>query len=146
MKDFLENELAEEELNKMVRVWEEFEECARGSDPIDDFLSKFERSYNAVVASSKTSKIPKEILAFMVLKRSGASQEQRMLVLAKLNKEDKPKMFIDMCKQLKLIVGGGPRSVKSSSQAGKVKIEPCSEEEGVFYTSSGERLVKDKSF
>ena len=103
MKDFLENELAEEELNKMVRVWEEFEECARGSDPIDVFLSKFERSYNAVVASSKTSKIPEEILAFMVLKRSGASQEQRMLVLAKLNKEDKPKMFIDMCKQLKLI-------------------------------------------
>ena len=29
---------------------------------------------------------------------------------------------------VKLIVGGGPGSVKSSSQAGKVKIEPCSEE------------------
>ena len=54
MKDFLGNELDEEELYKMVRVWEEFEECARGFDSIDVFLSKIERSYNAVVASSKT--------------------------------------------------------------------------------------------
>ena len=54
VKDFLENELDEEELYKMVRVWEEFEECARGFDSIDVFLSKIERSYNAVVASSKT--------------------------------------------------------------------------------------------
>ena len=87
VKDFLEDELAEEELYKMVRVWEEFEGCSRGSDSIDIFLSNFERCYNAVVASSKSSKIPKEILAFMALRRSGASEEQRMLVLAKLDKE-----------------------------------------------------------
>ena len=118
---------------------EEFEECARGSDSIDIFLSNFERCYNAVVASSKSSKIPQEILAFMALRRSGASEDQRMLVLAKLNKEDKEKMFTDMCKQLKLIVGGGPGSVKSSSQAGKMKIEASSEEEGAFFTSTGKQ-------
>ena len=100
VRDFLETELAEEELYKMVRVWEEFEECSRGSDLIDIFLSNFERCYNAVVASSKSSIIPKEILAFMALRRSGASEDQRMLVLANLNKEDKEKMFSDMCKQL----------------------------------------------
>ena len=100
VRDFLETELAEEELYKMVRVWEVFEECSRRSDSIDIFLSNFERCYNAVVASSKSSIIPKEILAFMALRRSGASEDQRMLVLANLSKEDKEKMFSDMCKQL----------------------------------------------
>lgn len=71
VKDFLENEFTEEELYKMVRVWEEFDECARGSDSMDVFLSKFERSYNAAVASSKALRIPEEILAFMVPERSG---------------------------------------------------------------------------
>ena len=113
MKDFLDKELKEDDLSKMVRVWEEFEDCKRGSDKIDVFLSNFERCYNAVVATSPTSKIPAEIRAFMVLKRSGASAEQRMLVLAKLKKEDKDGMFTDMCKQIKLILGGGPGVNKS---------------------------------
>ena len=108
VKDFLEKELSEDCLSKMVRVWEEFEACSRGSDTIDVFLSNFERSYNAVVAASPSSVIPPEIRAFMVLKRSGATREQRMLVLAKLDKDDKPNMFADMGKQLKLILGGGP--------------------------------------
>ena len=72
VKDFLDKELKEDDLSKMVRVWEEFEDCKRGSDKIDVFLSNFERCYNAVVATSPTSKIPAEIRAFMVLKSSGA--------------------------------------------------------------------------
>ena len=43
-----------------------------------------------------SSKIPAEIRVFMVLRRSGATEDQIMLVLAKLNKEDKPKMFDDV--------------------------------------------------
>ena len=145
VKEFLEKELAEDDLCKMVRVWEEFEDCSRGNDSIDTYISSFERCYTAVVATSPSSQIPAEIRAFMVLKRSGASEEQRMLVLAKLNKDDKPKMFNDMCNHLKLILGGGPGS-RNSKMAGQVKVEPSSEEEGVFFTSSGERLVKENNF
>ena len=54
MKDFLDKDLAEDDLSKMVRVWEEFEDCERGNDKIEVFLSNFERYYNAVVATSPT--------------------------------------------------------------------------------------------
>ena len=48
--------------------------------------------------------------------------------------------FDHMCSHLKLILGGGP-GTKISKLAGQVKVEASSEEEGVFWTSSGERLV-----
>ena len=54
VKDFLGKELAEDDLSKMVRVWEEFEDCKRGNDKIEVFLSNFERCYNAVLATSPT--------------------------------------------------------------------------------------------
>ena len=38
VKDFLDKELAEDDLSKMVRVWEEFEDCKRGNDKIEAFL------------------------------------------------------------------------------------------------------------
>ena len=50
-----------------------------------------------------------------------------------------------MCKHLKLILGGGPAS-KTSTVAGKLKAEPSSDDEGVFITSSGERLVRENNF
>ena len=96
VRDFIEKELAEDDPSKMVRVWEEFENCSRGSETIDSFLSNFELCYSAVIATSQSSAIPAEKRAFMVLKRLGATEEQRMLVLAKLNKEDKPIMFNDL--------------------------------------------------
>ena len=45
VKEFLEKELAEDDLCKMVRVWEEFEDCSRGNDSIDTYISSFERCY-----------------------------------------------------------------------------------------------------
>ena len=53
VKDFLENELAEEELYKMVRVWEEFDECPRGSDSMMFF------SLNLSVATMQLWPAPK---------------------------------------------------------------------------------------
>ena len=86
VKDFLDKELAEDDLSKVVKVWDEFEDCKRGNDEIEVFLSNFEGCYNAVVATSPISKIPAE----------GASAKQRMLVLAKLNKDDKEGMFMNI--------------------------------------------------
>ena len=81
----------------------------------------------------------------MVLKRSGASAEQRMLVLAKLNKDDKEGMFTDMSKQIKLILGGGPGVKNAVGTGGLVKSE-STEEEDVLVSSSGERYIKENNF
>ena len=70
---------------EIVRVWEGFEDCSRGYASNHISIPNFEGCYTAVVATSQSSNIPAEIRAFRVLKRSGVSEEQRMLVLAMLN-------------------------------------------------------------
>ena len=89
-----------------------------------------------VTANSSSANIPAEIRAFMVLKRACVSDTQRMLILSKMNLEDKPKMFDAMSKKLKLILGGGPgiTSVKNDSNIEAVRVENVKNEEGVFIT------------
>ena len=144
VKDFLVKELGEEDLDKMVRVWDEFENCRRGDKSVVDFLDSFERCYNAVMAISTSARIPAEIRAFMVLKRAGVNDTQRMLVLSKLNMEDKAKMFDNMCKEIKLVLGGGPGTNQMAGEA--MKVEPSLGEEGVFVASSGERFVRENFY
>ena len=136
-------ELGEEDLDKMVRVWNEFENCRRGDKSVE-FLHSFERCYNAVMATSSSARIPAEIRAFMVLKRAGVSYTQRMLVLSKLNLENKDKMFDNMCKEIKLVLGGGPGTNQVAGEA--IKFELSSGEEGVFVTSNGERFVRENYY
>ena len=144
VRDFLVKELGEEDLDKMVRVWDEFESCRRGDKSVVDFLDSFERCYNAVMAISASARIPAEIRAFMVLKRAGVNDTQRMLVLSKLNMEDKAKMFDNMCKEIKLVLGGGPGTSQVAGEA--IKVEPSSGEEGIFVASSGERFVRENFY
>ena len=144
VRDFLVKELGEEDLDKMVRSWDEFENCRRGDKSVIDFLDSFDRCYKAVMAISASARIPAEIRAFMVLKRAGVNDNQRMLVLSKLNMEDKAKMFDNMCKEIKLVLGGGPGTSQGGGEA--IKVEPSSGEEGVFVISSGERFVRENFY
>ena len=41
MKQFLEKELSEDDLEKQVRTWDTFEDCTRGTKNIEEFLSDF---------------------------------------------------------------------------------------------------------
>ena len=101
--------MGEAELYKSVRVWNELEECKKKpGELIDKFLDRFKRCYKLVTASSYSANIPAEMRAFMVLKGACVSNTQRMLILSKMDLDDKTKMFEAMCKELKLIVGGGP--------------------------------------
>ena len=137
VKTFLQKELGEADLYKSVKVWDELEECKqRPREAIDDFIDRFERCYMMVTANSSSANIPAEIRAFMVLKRACVSDTQRMLILSKMNLEDKPKMFDAMSKKLKLILGGGPgiTSVKNDSNIEAVRVENVKNEEGVFIT------------
>ena len=109
VKTFLKKELGESDLYKSVRVWNELENCKqKPGESIDVFLDRFERCYRLVTASSTSANIPAEIRAFMVLKRACVTDTQRMLILSKMDLEDKSGMFEAMSKELKLILGGGP--------------------------------------
>ena len=88
VRTYLTKELGEDELDKLVSVWNEFEDCKRVGATIDEFLSNYDRAYNAISCTFKSASIPSEIRAFMVLKRSGATESQRMMVLSQLNKDD----------------------------------------------------------
>ena len=144
VRDFLVKELGEEDLDKMVRVWDEFENCRRGDTSVVQFLDSFERCYNAVMAISQSARIPAEIRAFMVLKRAGVNDTQRMLVLSKLDMSNKAQMFDNMVKQIKLVLGGGPGTTQVSGDA--FKVEPSRGEEGIFVTTSGERYVRENFY
>ena len=64
VKDFLDKELGEDDLEKKVRTSDEFEDCTRGSKEIEDFVSEFDRHYQKAKNASKI-KIPTEVRAFM---------------------------------------------------------------------------------
>ena len=144
VKTFLKKELGEEDLYKMVRVWNELENCQRSVKTIDEFIDSFERCYTSVTSISKTTNIPAEIRAFMVLKRANVSDTQRMLVLSKIDLNDKAGMFDKMCKELKLVLGGGPgKPIKDDNNSNDgIRVEPIKDEEGVFVTFNGEKYYR----
>ena len=144
VKEFLAKELSEEDLERSVRLWDEFEECKRDKQEIGEFLSDFERRYNKVVIASKTAKIPSELLAFMALKRSGATSTQRLLVLSRLDYTNKDKLFENMCRELKLILGGGPGNSSCSTDA--ITLEPVAGEEGVYVTNCAQKFYKQNLY
>ena len=121
VKEFLERELGEDDLEKQVRTWDLFEDCTRGSKDIEEFLSDFDRAYKKAASAAKIV-IPASVRAFMVLKRAQIDKTQRMLVLSKLDKSDEVKMFDNMCKELKIVLGSGPGASMSDSNAA-IKFE-----------------------
>ena len=123
VKAFLDKELGEDDLEKQVRTWFEFENCQRGDKEIEDFISDFDRAYQKA-AKASGSQIPSQVRAFMVLKRSNINQTQQMLVMSKLDKEKKDQMFENICKELKLVLGGGPGTVKEPKlREAAIKVE-----------------------
>ena len=73
VKDFLDKELGEDDLEKKVRTWDEFEDYTRGSREIENFVLEFDRHYQKAKNASKVE-IPTEVRAFMVLKRSNVTR------------------------------------------------------------------------
>ena len=121
VKEFLEKELGEDDLEKQVRTWDSFEDCTRGTKDIEDFLSDYDRTHKKAAAAAKIV-IPASVRAFMVLKRANINRTQRMLVLSKLDKSDEAEMFDNMCKELKIVLESGPGASKSDSSVA-IKIE-----------------------
>ena len=137
--EFLDKELGESELEKKIRTWDDFEDCCRGDKDIEEFVSDFDLQYQRAVNASKVN-ISSEVRAFMVLKRSNVTKVQRMLILSKLDKDDKENMFNNMSKELKLVLGGGPGTIKEPKEAVKFEESDLPSEEVLWsygYTRRG---------
>ena len=124
------------------------EDCKqKPGESIDEFLDRFDRCYHLVTAISTSANIPAEIRAFMVLKRACVTDTQRMLILSKMDLEDKSGMFEAMSKELKLILGGGPGQanvkIGISESGDAIKVEPMRSDEDVFITCNGNRYYRD---
>ena len=124
VKTFLEEQLGEDELEKQVRTWFEFEDCDRGNKDIEDFVSDFDRAYKKAASASSFS-IPSQVRAFMVLKRANINKTQKMLVMSKLDKKDKSVMFENMCSELKVVLGSGPGTNCDKKSSEAFKLEPA---------------------
>ena len=112
VRKFLQKELGKKDLDKIVRVWDEFENCKRGSQSPADFLDSFDSCYNAVVQMRLV------LTWYMVLKRAGpVNDTQRMLVFSKIDLEDKDDMYENMCQEIKLVLGGVPGGAKQNDKA-----------------------------
>ena len=112
VEEFFERELGEVDLEK--------QECTRGTNDIEEFLSDFDGAYKKAEAASKFV-IPASVRAIMVLKRANIDRTQRMRVLSKLDKSDEVDMFDNMHKEIKIVLGRGPGANKSINA--DVKVE-----------------------
>ena len=133
VKKFLDDELKEDDLEKQVRTWDEFEDCSRGEQDIEDFLSNFDRAYKKAVAASSELTIPAAVRAFMVLKRSNVTKTQRMLVMSKLDQSRPENMFENICKELKIVLGRGPGSNPTRDEpSGDIKAKMFCSRQGML--------------
>ena len=102
--NFLDTELGKNAIDDAIGKWEDFDSCRKTeSQTLDEFISDFEMKYNRI--KSTGTKLPEEILAFMLLKRSGISQVEKTLVLSRLDLEKKDNLFKELKLHMKNILG-----------------------------------------
>ena len=59
----------------------------------------------------------------MVLKRSNVTKTQRMLVMSKLDQSKPEKMFENICRELKIVLGRGPGTCSTKDEpSGDIKV------------------------
>ena len=122
VKKFLDQELGKNAIDDAIGKWEEFDSCRRTeSQTLEEFISDFETKYNRIKSSG--TKLPEEILAFMLLKRSGITQVEKTLVLSRLNLEDKDNLFRNVKLHMKNILGKRLQDQKKGP-ADSIKLEP----------------------
>lgn len=120
--EFLDQELGKNAIDDAVEKWEEFDNCRKeDNQTLEEFISDFETKYNRIKASGTI--MPQEILAFMLMKRAGLSQVEKMLVLARIDMEQKADLFKNVKTHMKNILGkrlNDQRSAKTDA----IKLEP----------------------
>lgn len=100
----LDEELLQPEIEQAVEDWDNLENRFKSDgETIDEFVNDFERLLSRV--ENKGAKLPSCVKCFMMLKRIKLTHEERLIVLSKLDFDNKDNLFIDVKKCLKLLKG-----------------------------------------
>ena len=100
----LDEELLQPEIEQAVDDWDNLENRVKSeTESIEEFVNDFERLLARV--ESKGAKLPACVKCFMMLKRIKLSHEERLIVLSKLDFDQKDNLFCDVKKCLKLLKG-----------------------------------------
>lgn len=98
--EFLDKHLAKDDLADSLEKFEDFEDFKRSDgQSVNEYISIFDAKYRKI--EKKNMKLPPEILAFKLLKRSQISKEERMIVLTGMNFENKETLYEEAKKSLK---------------------------------------------
>ncbi|CAC5372113.1 unnamed protein product [Mytilus coruscus] len=118
--EFLDKHLAKDDLADSLEKFEDFEDFTRPKgQSIHEYVANFDSKYRKI--EKKNIKLPSEILAFKLLRKANITKEEKMLVLTRMNYENKLILYEEAKRSLKKFKGEGGR-VKDISQS--IKIEP----------------------
>ena len=138
---FLDKHLGKDDLVDCLEKYEDFEEFKREENQsIIDFVAKFDQKYNKIVKLNM--KLPSPILAFMLLKKSNITKEEKMLVMTGMDYAKKDELY-DQAKtsllKFKGEQGSGINRFSSSPIGLAMKLETVnvSENEEATYWTRG---------
>ena len=140
---FLDSKLKADDISDSWCKYNDFDECVRGSgQSINEFITIFDEKYQKIVKKGIT--LPSEIIAFMMLKRSHISKDERLLVLTGMDYTKKTELYDKARKSLQKFKGDQANTGASVSENSVlIKLEPAflaEHEEALF--SAGYQKVK----
>lgn len=121
--EFLDKHLAKDDLADSLEKFEDFEDFRRSDgQSVNEYISIFDAKYRKI--EKKNMKLPPEILAFKLLRRSLISKEEKMIVLTGMNFENKETLYEEAKKSLKKFKGEACEG-NSTSTPVSIKLEPA---------------------
>ena len=106
--------LGEDDLEDSLHKYEEFEDYKKSNgESIAQYIVNFEAKYDKV--KNKGIKLPSEVLAFKLLRRSGISRDDKKLVLTGMDYSEKESLYKNAQKALKKYCGEGSSGGGSSA-------------------------------
>ena len=120
--DFLDKEIGKDAIDDVIEKWDDFDSCKKeATQSLEDFVADFELKSNRVKATGTT--ISDEILAYMLMKRAGLTNLERMLVMSRVDMKDKTRIYKDVKLNMNNILGKCLKSKNESQDA--IKLEPA---------------------
>ena len=144
---FLDKKLKVDDISDSWSKFNDFDECAReGNQSINEFIVKFDEKYKKIVKKGIT--LPSEIVAFMMLKRSHISKDERLLVLTGMDYSRKDELYEQAQISLKKFKGDQAHAGASSSESIAIKLEPAflAENEEALLSAGYQRIRRGNGY
>lgn len=120
--EFLDKELGKDAIDDVIEKWDDFDSCRKESEQsLEDFIADYELKSNRVKATG--TNLSSEILAYMLMKRAGLTNLERMLVMSRVDLTDKTNLYKNVKLNMINILGKCLKTKQESNVA--IKLEPA---------------------